>query len=161
MTQKGRGGAALGITMLSSFVGASFGITEMIFFAPLLVSIAFKFGAADICSLMLLGLLAGSTLARGSPLKGVLMTLLGLLLALVGSDVNTGQQRFTFGLSHLYDGVEIVALALGVFGIAEFLKSVNNIAPVNTRYASLCGCDDMRADARRHSAGCRRCSEEH
>jgi len=137
MTQKGRGGAALGITMLSSFVGASFGITEMIFFAPLLVSVAFKFGAADICSLMLLGLLAGSTLARGSPLKGVLMTLLGLLLALVGSDVNTGQQRFTFGLSHLYDGVEIVALALGVFGIAEFLKSVNNIAPVNMRYASV------------------------
>jgi len=137
MTLNGRGGAALGITMFSSFVGASFGITEMIFFAPLLVSVALKFGAADICSLMFLGLLAGSTLARGSPLKGVLMTLLGLLLAMVGTDVNTGQQRFTFGLSHLYDGVEIVALALGVFGIAEFLKSVNNIAPISTRYISV------------------------
>ena len=143
MTLQGRGGAALGITMLSAFVGASFGITEMVLFAPVLVSVAFKFGAAEICSLMLLGLLAGSTLARGSPLKGVLMTVLGLLLALVGSDVNTGLQRFTFGIDHLYDGVEIVALALGVFGIAEFLKSINNIAPINTKYTSV-GLRDMR-----------------
>lgn len=133
MTQKGRGGAALGITMLSSFVGASFGITEMIFFAPFLVEFAFKFGAADICSLMLLGLLSGSTLAKGSPLKGVAMTVLGLTLGLVGTDINTGQPRFTFGIDRLYEGIEIVALALGLFGIAEFLKSVNNLAPVDTK----------------------------
>src|SRR5271154_6579048 len=74
MTQQGRGGAALGITMLSSFIGASFGITEMIFFAPILVEFAFQFGPADVSSLMLLGLLAGSTQAKGSPLKGVTMT---------------------------------------------------------------------------------------
>jgi putative tricarboxylic transport membrane protein len=132
MTQQGRGGAALGITMLSSFVGASFGIVEMIFFAPVLVGFAFKFGPADICSLMLLGLLAGSTLAKSSPLKGVAMTVLGLLLGLVGTDVNTGQPRFTFGIDYLYDGLDIVALALGLFGIAEFLKSVNKLAPVPT-----------------------------
>jgi putative tricarboxylic transport membrane protein len=137
MTLQGRGGAALGITMLSSFIGASFGITEMIFFAPILVEFAFKFGAADICSLMLLGLLSGSTLAKGSPLKGVAMTALGLVLALVGTDVNTGQQRFTFGIDQLYDGIEIVALALGFFGIAEILKSVNNIAPINTKYTAV------------------------
>jgi putative tricarboxylic transport membrane protein len=137
MTQQGRGGAALGITMLSSFIGASFGITEMIFFAPILVEFAFKFGAADICSLMLLGLLSGSTLAKGSPLKGVAMTALGLVLALVGTDVNTGQHRFTYGIDHLYEGIEIVALALGVFGIAEFLKSVNNLAPINTKYTAV------------------------
>ncbi|WP_426442573.1 tripartite tricarboxylate transporter permease [Bradyrhizobium genosp. P] len=130
MTLNGRGGAALGITMLSSFVGASFGIFEMIFLAPILVRIAFMFGPAEICSLMLLGLLAGSTLARGSPLKGIAMTVLGLMLGLVGTDVTTGQQRFTFGIDHLYDGLDIVALALGVFGIAEFMKSINNLAPV-------------------------------
>jgi TctA family transporter len=130
LTLQGRGGTALGITMLSSFVGASFGIMEMIFFAPLLVELAFKFGPADICSLMLLGLLAGSTLAKTAPLKGVAMTVLGLLLGLVGTDVNTGETRFTFGFVQLYDGVEIVALALGLFGIAEFLKSVNKVAPV-------------------------------
>ncbi len=131
LTLRGRGGAALGITMLSSFVGASFGIVEMIFFAPLLVELAFKFAPADICSLMLLGLLAGSTLAKGSPLKGIAMTLLGLLLGLAGTDIETGDQRFTFGLLPLSDGIEIVALALGIFGVAEFLKSVNNLAPIS------------------------------
>ncbi len=133
LTRQGRGGAALGITMLASFVGASFGIMEMIFFAPLLVALAFKFGPADICSLMLLGLLAGSTLAKGSPVKGIAMTVLGLLLGLVGTDINTAQQRFTYGLLPLFDGIEIVALALGIFGIAEFLKSVNNIAPIEVK----------------------------
>ena len=131
LTRQGKGGVALGITMLSSFVGASFGIIEMIFFAPILVELAFRFGPADICSLMLLGLLAGSTLARGSALKGVAMTVLGLLLGLVGTDVNTGETRFTFGVVELYDGIEIVALALGLFGIAEFLKSVNRVAPID------------------------------
>src|ERR1700744_2451773 len=69
LTKQGKGGTALGITMLASFVGASFGITEMIFFAPLLVNLAVKFGPEDICSLMLLGLLAGATLAKSSPIK--------------------------------------------------------------------------------------------
>ena len=137
LTRQGRGGAALGVTMLASFVGASFGIVEMIFFAPMLVALAFKFGPADICSLMLLGLLAGSTLARGSPVKGVAMTVLGLLLGLVGTDVNTAHQRFTYGVLPLFDGIEIVALALGIFGIAEFLKSVNNLAPIELKDARL------------------------
>jgi putative tricarboxylic transport membrane protein len=137
LTRQGRGGAALGVTMLSSFVGASFGIIEMIFFAPLLVALAFKFGPADICSLMLLGLLAGSTLAKGSPVKGIAMTVLGLLLGLVGTDINTAQQRFTFGMLELFDGVEIVALALGIFGIAEFLKSVNNLPAIHVRDTKL------------------------
>ena len=80
MTKQGRGGVALGITVFASFVGASWGITEMIFLAPLLVKVALQFGPAEVCSLMLVGLLAGSTLARGSPIKGVAMTVLGLLL---------------------------------------------------------------------------------
>ncbi|HEY0220465.1 MAG TPA: tripartite tricarboxylate transporter permease [Afipia sp.] len=137
MTQQGRGGVALGITMLASFVGASFGITEMIFFAPFLVQAALKFGPADVCSLMLLGLLAGSTLARGSPLKGIAMTTLGLLLGIFGTDVTTGFDRFTFGLPDLSDGIEIVALALGLFGIAEFMKSVNKVAPPSSNYIKL------------------------
>jgi len=137
LTKQGKGGTALSITMISSFVGASFGITQMIFMAPLLVQLAFKFGPAEICSLMLLGLLAGSTLAKGSPLKGVAMTTLGLLLGVVGSDINTGMPRFAFGVMELYNGIEIVALALGLFGIAEFLKSVNNVAPINAQYTNV------------------------
>ena len=134
-TQAGKGSATLGIVMIASFVGASFGIVEMVFFAPALVELAFRFGPADICSLMLLGLLAGSTLARGSPLKGVAMTVLGLLLGLVGTDVNSGDTRLTFGMTPLFDGVEIVALALGLFGVAEFLRNVNKVAPVSATHA--------------------------
>ena len=137
LTKQGRGGAALGITVISSFVGASWGITEMIFLAPVLVTVALKFGPAEICSLMLLGLLAGSTLARGSPLKGVAMTVCGLLIGIVGSDIETGTPRFTFGIPNLFDGVEIVALALGLFGIAEFMKSVNQLSEVDTKYTKI------------------------
>jgi TctA family transporter len=137
LTKQGKGGTALGVTVIASFVGASFGITEMIFLAPVLVSVALKFGPAEICSLMLLGLLAGSTLARGSPLKGVAMTVLGLILGLVGADIETGTPRLTFGIFELYDGIEIVALALGLFGIAEFLKSVNQPIKFDKRYAKV------------------------
>ena len=143
MTQQGRGGVALGITMLGSMFGAAFGITQMVFFAPFIARIAFQFGAPEICALMLLGLLAGSTLAKGSPLKGVTMTVFGLLLGLVGTDINTGAERMTFGIIDLSDGVELVALSLGLFGIAEFLRSVNNTAPLNLAYARL-KLSDMR-----------------
>jgi putative tricarboxylic transport membrane protein len=137
MTKQGKGGTALGITMLGSFFGASFGIVQMMFLAPLLVAASQKFGAAEICSLMLLGLLAGSTLSRGSPLKGVAMTVLGLALATVGNDPQTGQERFNFGIAHMYEGFEIVAIALGLFGIAEFLKTVNRMAPINSAYTNV------------------------
>jgi putative tricarboxylic transport membrane protein len=81
--------------------------------------------------------LAGSTLARGSPLKGVAMTVLGLLFATVGQDLETGSERLTFGLPELSDGIELVALALGLFGIGEFMNSVNQVATVNTKYTNV------------------------
>ncbi len=137
MTKQGKGGVALGVTVIGSFIGASWGITEMIFLAPLLVSVALQFGPAEVCSLMLLGLLAGSTLARGSPLKGVAMTVVGLLIGVIGSDIETGTPRLTFGLIGLTDGVEIVALALGLFGIAEFMTSINQTAAVDMKYSNV------------------------
>ena len=143
LTKQGKGGVALGITMMGSAFGAAFGIIQMIFFAPYIAQVAFQFGAPEICSLMLLGLLAGSTLAKGSPLKGVAMTILGLMLGLVGTDINTGVERFTFGMIDLSDGVALVALSLGLFGIAEFLRSVNNTAPINMAHTNV-GMRDMR-----------------
>jgi putative tricarboxylic transport membrane protein len=137
MTKQGRGGVALGITMLAAICGAAFGIVQMIFMAPVIARFAFQFGPAEISSLMLLGLLAGSTLAKGSPLKGVAMTLLGILLSLAGTDVNTGNERFTFGLIDLADRVELVSISLGLFGIAEFLRSANGLVPFTTRYAKV------------------------
>jgi putative tricarboxylic transport membrane protein len=132
LTRQGKGGTALMITMIGSFIGASFGITEMIFFGPVLTSLALKFGPAEIFSIMLLGLLAGSTLAKGSPVKGIAMTSFGLLLGMVGTDIYTGTSRFTFGVTNLMDGIDMVALALGMFGIAEFLKNVNKLTIINT-----------------------------
>ena len=132
LTRQGKGGTALGITMISSFFAASFGIIVMIFASPLLVSIAFKFGPTEIFAIMLLGLLCGGTMARGSPLKGVAMTIIGLLIGIVGTDVNSGTARFDFGLIELSDKIELVALALGLFGVTEFLRSVNRMEAVGT-----------------------------
>ncbi len=131
MTRKGKGGTALGITIIAACVGAAFGIVEMTFFAPVVAKFALDFGPSEICSLMLLGLLAGATLARGSPLKGVAMTVFGQILGIAGVDMNVGVPRFTFGIIDLYDGVNLIALALGVFGIAEFLKNVNNVTSLH------------------------------
>ncbi|MEM5316856.1 tripartite tricarboxylate transporter permease [Paraburkholderia sp. JHI869] len=127
LTKQGKGGTALGITMIASFFAASFGIVVMIVASPLLVQIAFDFGPTEIFSIMLLGLLAGSTMARGSPLKGIAMTTFGLLLGIVGTDVNSGTSRFTFGFVELYNNIEIVALAMGLFGVADFIANVNRV----------------------------------
>ena len=132
MTKKGKGGTALGITMICSFFAASVGIIVMIFASPLLTTIAFKFGPAELFSIMLLGLLAGSTMSRGSPLKGVAMTLFGLLCGVVGTDVNTGAFRFSYGIPELSDGLEMVAVAMGLFGIADFLLNVNRMKTITS-----------------------------
>ena len=142
LTQRGKGGTALGITMIASFFAASFGIIVMIFASPLLVSIAFKFGPTEIFSIMLLGLLCGGTMSKASPLKGVAMTIIGLVVGIVGTDVNSGTARFTLGFVELSDKVELVALALGLFGVTEFLRSVNRLEVIGSNVKV--GLRDMR-----------------
>jgi putative tricarboxylic transport membrane protein len=132
LTRAGKGGTALGITMIASFVAASVGIAVMVFASPWLIKVAFSFGPAELFSIMLLGLISGGTMARGSPLKGIAMTMLGLLLGVVGTDVNTGVRRFTFGFLELADKLELVAIALGLFGVAEFLLNVNTMQAVTS-----------------------------
>lgn len=127
MARQGRGGPALLIAMIGSFLGATFGIILMMIFSPLLAGVAFHFGPAEYFSLMLLGLLAASTLTVGSPLKGVAMVLVGLIAGVVGTDVNSGIARFTFNIPELQDGLSLVALAMGLFGIADILASVNRL----------------------------------
>ncbi|AHL73822.1 hypothetical protein CH92_01400 [Stutzerimonas stutzeri] len=127
MAKQGRAGQALLTAMLSSFVGASFGIVLMTLFSPYLAEIAFKFGPAEYFAMMLLGLIAASTLSSGSPLKGIASVLIGLVFGLVGTDVNSGAMRFTLGMEHLSDGIALVALAMGLFGIADVLRGVNRI----------------------------------
>ena len=132
LTLKGKGGTALGITMICSFFAASVGIIVMIIASPLLVAVAFEFGPSEIFSIMLLGLLAGATMSRGSPLKGIAMTVIGLLIGVAGTDVNTGTLRFTFGVTNLDDGIELTALAMGLFGVAEFLLNVNRLKVIGS-----------------------------
>ncbi len=121
MAKNGRAGPALLITTLASFTGGIFATIALAVFAPLLVAVALKFGAAEYFSLMILGLVAAVALAHGSALKGLGMVLMGLLLGIVGIDVNSGQFRFTFGLTGLSDGINFVVLAMGVFGIGEVI----------------------------------------
>lgn len=132
MAKAGRAGPALLIAMLASFIGATIGILLMMLFAPALVEVAFQFGPAEYFSLMLLGLLAASTLTTGSPIKGVAMVAIGLLLGVVGTDVNSGVARFTFGVPDLQDGLALVAIAMGFFGVADVLANANRLGSGQT-----------------------------
>ena len=124
MAKQGRAGVALSLTAIGSFIGSLAGIILLVLIAPLLASFALRFGPAEYFAIMLLGLVAASMLAKGSPIKGLIMVLVGLVVGAVGADVQTGVPRFTFGLSHLYDGVNIVVVAMGLFGVAEIINSI-------------------------------------
>ncbi|MBJ7263492.1 MAG: tripartite tricarboxylate transporter permease [Burkholderiaceae bacterium] len=147
LAKSGRAGSALFMLMFSSFCGASVGILAMILFSPVLVDLAFKFGPAEYTSMMLLGLLAGATLAKGSAVKGVAMVVVGLLLGVVGTDVNSGIMRFNFGVLELSDGFQIVALAMGLFGVADFLKNINRLGNETTVSSSKISMRSMRPQA--------------
>jgi putative tricarboxylic transport membrane protein len=129
MSQQGRSGVALLMTTVASFFGASIGIILMTLFSPLIVEFSLSFGPAEYFSMMLLGLVAASSIASGSPAKGIAMVLLGILIGLVGSDIETGQERYTFGVTELFDGVPLVAVAMGLFGVAEVIYSVRANKP--------------------------------
>lgn len=124
MARNGRAGAALTIAALGSFFAGSVATILVAASGPLLTSIALSFGPADYFSLMLLGLIISAVLAQGSVLKSVAMVILGVALGLVGTDVQTGQQRFTFGVPELSDGVGFVSIAMGMFGIAEIILNL-------------------------------------
>ena len=121
MARRGRAGAALSISAIGSFFAGTVGTIVIVLFAAPLTQMAQKFGPADYCSLMVLGLMAAIVLANGSVLKAVAMVLLGLLFGLVGTDVNTGSQRFTFEVAELADGIDFAPIAMGLFGITEIV----------------------------------------
>ncbi|KDB57697.1 tripartite tricarboxylate transporter permease [Bordetella bronchiseptica] len=127
MAKQGRGGVALLMTTVASFFGASVGIVMMMLFSPLVAEVAFKFGPAEYFSIMALGLVAASVVSSGSAIKGITMVVGGVMLGLVGTDVNSGVARFDFGFPELQDGVQIVALAMGLFGVTEIIASINHV----------------------------------
>jgi putative tricarboxylic transport membrane protein len=125
MAKQGRAGVALFMTTIASFVGSMLGILLLVLFSPSIAELGLKFGPAEYFSMMFLGLIAASTLASGSALKGLAMVVFGLLIGTVGTDINSGVSRFDFGTPHLMDGISLVALAMAIFGIAEVISTVN------------------------------------
>jgi putative tricarboxylic transport membrane protein len=119
MARQGRAGAALCVSALGSFFAGCVATVVIAAFAPPLVEVALKFDAAEYFSLMVLGLLSAVVLAHGSVLKAILMIILGLLLGIVGTDVESGMARFSFEVPQLADGIGFVGMAMGLFAFAE------------------------------------------
>jgi len=124
MAKQGRAGPALGIAAIGSFIAGTVSTMVIAVAAPPLAEVALKFGPAEYFSLMVLGLVAAVVLAHGSLLKAISMVVLGLLLGLVGTDVNSGVARFSFGVPELSDGIGFVIVAMGMFGFAEIITNL-------------------------------------
>jgi putative tricarboxylic transport membrane protein len=124
MALRGRAGAALAVAALGSFFAGTVATILIAVASPPLSMVALQFGAAEYFSLMVLGLIGAVVLAQGSLMKAIAMIFLGLLLGLVGTDLNSGQQRYTFGLPELSDGIGFVILAMGLFGVAEIIANL-------------------------------------
>src|SRR5688572_26418030 len=124
MARQGRAGPALATAAIGSFFAGCIATLIVALFAPPLAEVALKFGPAEYFSLMVLGLVSAVVLASGSLVKAICMVILGLLLGLVGTDVNSGVLRFAFGLSEIADGIGFVTVAMGMFGVAEIIGNL-------------------------------------
>jgi len=127
MARQGRGGVALLMTTLASFVGASVGVLALMLAAPLIVGYALQFGPPEYFALMLMGLVAASTISSGSAIKALAMVVVGAMFGVVGADIYTGVPRFDFGIAELGDRISIVAVAMGIFGVTEVMSSVRKV----------------------------------
>ena len=124
MARQGRAGPALAICAIGSFFAGCVATLLIAIAAPPLAEVALKFGPSEYFSLMVLGLVAATVLAHGSLVKAIAMVVLGLLLGLIGTDVNSGVLRFTFNIPELSDGIGFVVVAMGMFGIAEIIANL-------------------------------------
>jgi TctA family transporter len=126
MARQGRAGVALATAAIGSFAAGTAATCVLALAAPPLARVALQFGPAEYFSLMVLGLVASVVLASGSLLKALGMIVLGPLLGLVGTDVNSGLQRYSFGLPELADGISFVVLAMGMFGVGEIVRNLEH-----------------------------------
>jgi len=150
MGQQGRAGPALAIAAIGSFFAGTVGTILIALFGPPLAELAFEFGAAEYFSMMVLGLISAVVLAHGSLIKAIAMIILGLLFGVIGTDVNSGIARYSFGISELSDGIGFVSVAMGMFGFAEIISNLEakqadrdqaKIAEVKTLMPTM---DDMK-----------------
>src|SRR5712675_1181837 len=126
MARQGRAGPALAIAAIGSFFAGTVGTLLIALFGPPLAEIALKFGSPEYFSLMLMGLVAAAVLAQGDLVKSLAMVAMGLLLGIVGTDVNTGVQRFSFGVTELSDGIGFIVVAVGMFAMGEIIANLGD-----------------------------------
>ncbi|MBM3344072.1 MAG: tripartite tricarboxylate transporter permease [Betaproteobacteria bacterium] len=127
MAKKGRAGAALAVSAIGSFIAGTLGVIGLTIFAVPLASMALKFGPAEYFTLMLFAMTAVSTLTGKSAAKGMLATLLGLMIATIGIDLQSGQARYTMGIPEFQDGVGFVVVVVGLFAVAEVLRGLESV----------------------------------
>src|SRR6266508_3094840 len=126
MARQGRAGPALAIAAIGSFFAGTVGTLLIALAGPPLAEVALKFGSPEYFSLMLMGLVAAAVLAQGDMVKSLAMVAVGLLFGIVGSDVTTGVQRFSFGINELSDGIGFIVVAVGVFAIGEIITNLGD-----------------------------------
>ena len=151
MAQQGRAGVALMLNALAAFFGGSIGILLLMLFSPLIVNVALRFGPVEYFSIIILGLMAASAVSQGSVIKAVAMAVLGMAFGAVGTDVYTGTPRLVFGEFSLSDGISLVALAVGLFGIPEIITSINHISEtkISSKSITFQSMKPTRAEMRR------------
>jgi TctA family transporter len=149
MARKGRAGAALATAAIGSFFAGTVATLLLALFAPPLAELALKFGPAEYFSLMVVGLVASVVLAHGSLLKALGMIVLGLLLGLIGTDVNSGMQRFTFDVPQMADGIGFVVVAMGMFGLGEIVNNLESEESRTVLVKKVTGLLPTREDLRR------------
>ena len=149
MARRGRAGVALATAAIGSFFAGTVATLVLALFAPPLSEIALQFGPADYFSLMVLGLVASVVLAQGSLLHALGMVVLGLLLGLIGTDVTSGAQRYTFDIPHLADGIGFVVVAMGMFGLAEIIRNLEQEETRSTAVSKITNLMPTREDWKR------------
>ncbi len=149
MAKQGRAGAALAASAIGSFFAGTVATFLIAGFGPPLAAVALTFGPAEFFSLMVLGLVASVVLAQGSLLHAIGMVVLGLLLGLIGTDVTSGTQRFTFGIFELADGIGFVTVAMGMFGLGEIIRNLENEAQRSVMLTKITGLWPTREDFKR------------
>jgi TctA family transporter len=149
MAKRGRAGQALATAAIGSFVAGTIATALLVVFSPTLANVALQFGPAEYFSLMLLGLVASIVLAHGGLLHAIGMVVLGLLLGTVGTDLNSGMTRFTFGTPQLFEGINFIVLAVGIFGIGEIVANLQHETSREVNTTRITGLMPSREDLRR------------
>src|SRR5258705_2766056 len=149
MARQGRAGPALAIAAIGSFFAGTVCTLLIALFGPPLAEIALKFGSPEYFSLMLMGLVAAAVLAQGDLMRSLAMVAMGLLLGIVGTDVNTGVQRFSFGVPELSDGIGFIVVAVGVFAIGEIIANLGDKEQRSVFTAKVANLFPSRDDIRR------------